>query len=110
MGTAKRRLEVALGDGPVPLDPDTVEGRLETAERRIRALELAVEALDRRTPREPKGPTKTLFGVAVRLAPNVDDDAVRSEVDQMPAGLDSDQVVDLLEERGMLARVKAAGR
>lgn len=106
MGEGRRRLEVALEGRPVPMDPDTPEGRLERAEARIRALELAVEALDRRIPRAPAGPTKSVFGVEVTLAAGVDDAAVRSAVEELPAGLSGDDVVEHLEDLGMLARAK----
>jgi hypothetical protein len=107
MGAA-RRLELDRSAAPADEQPapSDLEARLEAALARIASLELAVTALDARLPRTPAGPTKTLFGVAVRLAPGVTDDRIRQELDRFPRGLAGDEVVDRLEELGLLARKK----
>lgn len=106
--SAARRLDLDRPAVPADKPPPAsdLEERLEAALARIGTLELAVAALDARLPRTPAGPTKTLFGVAVRLAPDVTDERIREEVERFPRGLDGDDVVDRLEELGLLARKK----
>lgn len=87
-------------------DLDKCEG-CEALERRVALLELAVAALGNRQDETPAGPVKTIFGIPVYLAPDVDADRIRAAVADLPPGLSGDDVVDRLAEDRLLVRQKA---
>lgn len=77
-----------------------------SCDARLRALELAVEALSRRLPPAEPPASVTVFGVPVVLAPGVTHEAVRGAAADLPPGLSAGPAVDRLEELGLVRRVK----
>lgn len=80
-------------------------GELDALANRVRANELAVAELDRRTA-PPEREPRRLFGQMVELADGVDERAIADAVQSLERGLDADEVIDKLEEQGMVRRVR----
>lgn len=91
---------------PPGLRIDLLAKRLVELEGRVNVLELALAETSRRLPVDEQEPdvVKTIHGIPVVLAPGVDDDAIRTAIENLPAGLDSEQVVDRLEVARLLIR------
>lgn len=79
---------------------------LATIEARLDLLELAVRGVLYEPVPEPAadGPTPTVFGIPVDLAEGVSTELVVRTIDELPAGLSAEQVVDELAGRSLVTR------
>lgn len=93
-------------DGPTSIEhlAELVADELERIGDRFVLLELAVSELNRRTAQPPATDEvpRTVFGIYVELADDVDDDRVRRELALLPRGLEAEAAVLELEKLGIL--------
>lgn len=100
----------AAQNGELP--DDALASRVATLAQKVDARlvvhELAIAELARRFPEPDEEAQATVFKIPVVLAEGVDGKRIRAAIDELPEGLESDEVVDRLEELGLLHRVKEA--
>jgi hypothetical protein len=100
----------ALGEILPGLRVDHLLESIGALEARIRVLELALTETNRRIPGQPETPPTTLFGIPVALIFPATTGDVAAAVETLGPGLSRDEVVDALQEQGLLRRVEAGRR
>lgn len=83
-----------------------IAGNVDELRVRLRAVELAVDALADRVPKPSRPRAKSIFGLKVEVKPDVTDDQIRSAVDELgKTPLGTEEILEALERRGLVRRL-----